>query len=135
MKRRILYRLHQFQARCRLLVSKHCSFSLIIGFIDKKNCVVRLQDLCCSILWTTQRSGGMCSSAPASAPSGWTICAAEHGTKSSWRPRTASARVASARSSRPRRTEEVRGGCRSSLTNKVSSSKLIMNQSMYRHVQ
>ncbi|KAI9527388.1 hypothetical protein NQZ68_030840, partial [Dissostichus eleginoides] len=63
-------------------------------------------DLCCSTRWTTRRSGGTCSSAPVSAPSGWTTCAVEPGTRSSWPPRTAWAQDASVRSSRPRHMEE-----------------------------
>lgn len=74
------------------------------------SCAVCLQGSCSSILWTTQRNGGMCSSAPASAPSGWTICAVEPGTRSSWPPRTVWAQGASVRSLRPRPMEEVSGG-------------------------
>lgn len=51
----------------------------------------------------------MCSSAPASVPSGWTISAVELGTRSSWLPRTVWAQDVSVRSLRQRRMEEVSG--------------------------
>lgn len=115
-------KLEQVVVSCCPLVSNRCSGSSskdsaqpFISFFNSSSlhdltCCVILQGLCCSILWTTQRNGGMCSSAPASVPSGWTTCAVEPGTRSSWLPRTAWARGASVRSLRLRPMEEVRGG-------------------------
>lgn len=110
-------------AGCCPLVSNRCSsirnppqplifliYSCVLEHLYLTQSCGISQVLCCSIPWTTQRNGGMCSSAPVNVPSGWIISAVERGTRSSWPPRTAWAQGASVRSLRPRLMEEVRGG-------------------------